>query len=143
PSANPEVSKPGWSNDGGVVMLALLPLMIMAFIVTALPVWFKINQSSFDFFPFNDPFYRIVLLGGLPAIDYLLIKLGVLAYKLIAARKAERLGKLREDPKTFSMRYNILIALSALFASGIAGVLLWFVSRAFLRADLFTAAFAE
>jgi len=144
PSANREVSKPEWSTDGGVVMLAILPLMIMAFITTTLLVWYKTSSAAFDLFPFNHPVYRIVFLGGLPAIVYLLIKFAVLPFKVARERKrSAQSGKQFQPLRSFTVRYNLLIALSALFASIIAGLLMLLASKIFFARPLFTTAFAE
>jgi hypothetical protein len=144
PSVNREVSKPQWSTDGGVVMLAILPLMIMAFIATTLLAWFRVKPAAFDFFPFNDEFYRVVFAIGLPAITYLLIKCSVIAFRFFKDRRAAALsGKPLEPLKSFTIRYNLLIALSALLASIVGGLLMVLVAGIFLSRELFTTGLAD
>lgn len=103
PSSNPQVDKPGWSTDGGVVTYALAPLLIMAFVITTLVFWYlrggagvgEPGGDSFFFFPLNSKYARIWLVA-LPVAAYVIIKLAIFGYEVarfLTAREQMRTRK--------------------------------------------------
>src|SRR6185369_15039193 len=82
PSGGTDVSKPGWSTDGGVVLRGILPLLFMALTVVTLIYW-KARPGNELKLPFSrgDTGYYFLIFA--PAIAYLLLKVIVLTVRFV------------------------------------------------------------
>jgi len=146
PSSNEEVDRPSWSGDGGVVLLALTPLLITAEIVTTL-VWWHAKTAwwnvqfggTFDFYPFSSP-HAVYVLAGVPVVLYIFFKTLIqIESSMGFLNSGAKKRTLRDLIRLGSLKKTIGVMLSAMFASFLGGVFI----QALIKSDIFRSTYPE